>query len=46
MKGLLTDPEANRAEMDRFPRITDRETCARCNFRRLCWPAWPEPEPA
>jgi CRISPR/Cas system-associated exonuclease Cas4 (RecB family) len=45
MKALLTDAEANMAEMDRFPRIAERETCSRCNFRRLCWPAWPEMEP-
>lgn len=42
MKALLTDPEANLAEEERFPQTEDRDTCRRCNFRRICWPAWPE----
>lgn len=42
MKALLTDPEANLAEEERFSRTEDRSACARCNFRRICWPAWPE----
>ncbi len=42
MKALLTDPEANRAEEERFPRTEDRAVCAGCNFRRICWPRWPD----
>jgi CRISPR/Cas system-associated exonuclease Cas4 (RecB family) len=41
MKALLTDPEANRADIERFEQTPDRELCGRCNFRRLCWPSWP-----
>ncbi len=42
MQGLLTDVEANEAEMDRFPQTDDVRTCERCNYRKLCWPEWPE----
>jgi CRISPR/Cas system-associated exonuclease Cas4 (RecB family) len=44
MKALLDDPEANTATLDRFPLTDDRGTCARCNFRKVCWPRWPETE--
>ncbi len=30
--------EAAGDAMDAFPRIDQPRTCARCNFRRLCWP--------
>lgn len=42
MKGLLVDPESNRAVMNDFPQTENRLTCRRCNYRRLCWPNWPE----
>jgi CRISPR/Cas system-associated exonuclease Cas4 (RecB family) len=45
MKALLTDPAKNRAEMGRFPPTENRATCARCGFRRVCWPSWPDLEP-
>jgi CRISPR/Cas system-associated exonuclease Cas4 (RecB family) len=41
MKVLLTDPEKNVADIERFAQTDDRAICARCNFRRLCWPEWP-----
>ena len=44
MKTLLADPEANRAVLDEFTRTENLETCARCNFRRICWPKWPDLE--
>jgi CRISPR/Cas system-associated exonuclease Cas4 (RecB family) len=44
MKALLADPEANRAVLDEFTRTENLETCARCNFRRICWPKWPDLE--
>jgi CRISPR/Cas system-associated exonuclease Cas4 (RecB family) len=42
MKERLSDPEANRAEMERFEQTENRDLCARCNYRRVCWPEWPE----
>ncbi len=41
MKALLTDPDENTARIERFAQTADRAVCARCNFRRLCWPDWP-----
>ncbi len=41
MKALLTDPEGNLAERERFEQTSDTAVCERCNFRRLCWPDWP-----
>lgn len=43
MKEHLTDPEENRAELDRFPLVEDRSVCETCSFRRVCWPTWPPP---
>jgi CRISPR/Cas system-associated exonuclease Cas4 (RecB family) len=45
MKALLADPEANAAEISAFAPTEDRAACARCVFRRACWPAWPATEP-
>ncbi len=42
MKALLADPEHNRAVIDEFVRTDNLETCARCNFRRVCRPNWPD----
>ena len=41
MKALLDDPGTNLAREEVFPQTEDRETCARCNFRKICWPSWP-----
>ncbi len=39
MKSLLADAESNMPlGEERFPRIDDRPTCLRCNFRRACRP--------
>lgn len=38
MQALLDDPRANLAREEAFPKTEDLATCARCNFRRLCWP--------
>ena len=45
MKALLTDPDTNLAEIGRFAPTEDRAVCARCGFRRICWPKWPALEP-
>jgi hypothetical protein len=36
MRALLSDPERNAASEDAFPRLTEREACRRCPFRRPC----------
>ncbi len=36
LRGLLLEPEANLAELRRFPMITDLRVCRRCQFRELC----------
>jgi len=36
MKERLDDPLRNRASIERFPRIEDRDACRRCPFRRPC----------
>ena len=36
LRGLLLDPEANLADLRRFPMIDDLEVCRRCRFRELC----------
>ena len=46
MLDSLDDVKTNRAEIDSFPKTDNRITCSRCNFRRLCWPDWPDTEPA
>lgn len=38
MRALLSDPEANTARIEDFPRIDRPRVCRRCNFRRLCFP--------
>jgi len=38
MRALLSDPEANTARIEDFPRIDKPRICRRCNFRRLCFP--------
>jgi CRISPR/Cas system-associated exonuclease Cas4 (RecB family) len=45
MRELLEDPASNRAARERFPMTENRSTCTRCNYRRLCWPAWPSDGP-
>jgi CRISPR/Cas system-associated exonuclease Cas4 (RecB family) len=42
MQERLVDVAENRAVMEDFPQVEDRELCRRCNYRKLCWPAWPE----
>ena len=42
MRSLLSDPEQNVADEDAFPRIDDPLVCERCNYRKVCWPEWPE----
>jgi len=42
MRSLLSDPGQNVADEDAFPRIDNAEVCERCNFRKICWPEWPE----
>jgi CRISPR/Cas system-associated exonuclease Cas4 (RecB family) len=42
MKELLADPEANVAEESAFEQTDNRDICSRCNFRRICWPRWPD----
>lgn len=36
LRGLLLDPETNRAELRRFPMISNLDVCRRCQFRELC----------
>ena len=36
LRGLLLDPQANLAELRRFPMIDDLSVCQRCQFRELC----------
>jgi hypothetical protein len=36
LQGLLLDPQANLAELRRFPKIDDLNVCRRCQFRELC----------
>jgi hypothetical protein len=36
LQGLLLDPQANLAELRRFPMIDDLKVCQRCQFRELC----------
>jgi hypothetical protein len=36
LRGLLLDPQANLAELRRFPMIDDLALCRRCQFRELC----------
>lgn len=36
LKELLLDPQANLAELRRFPMIDDLSVCGRCRFRELC----------
>ena len=36
LRGLLLDPQANLAELRRFPMIDDLTVCRRCQFRELC----------
>lgn len=38
MRALLSDPDANTARMEDFPRIDKPRVCRRCNFRKLCFP--------
>ena len=38
MRALLTDPDANAARIEDFPRIDRPRICRRCNFRKLCFP--------
>ena len=42
MRSLLSDPQQNVADEDAFPRIDDPAVCERCNYRKICWPQWPE----
>jgi CRISPR/Cas system-associated exonuclease Cas4 (RecB family) len=42
MRALLADPEQNLAMENAFPRVDDALVCERCNFRKICWPEWPE----
>ena len=42
MRSLLSDPEQNMGDEDAFPRIDDPMVCERCNYRKICWPEWPE----
>ena len=46
MKALLADPEGNVARIEDFPQTENRAECAHCNFRRICWPDWPDREAA
>jgi hypothetical protein len=36
LRGLLLDPQANLAELRRFPMIDDLTVCRYCQFRELC----------
>lgn len=36
MRAVLRDPAGNKADVDDFPRIEDRERCRRCPYRRPC----------
>ena len=36
LRGLLVEPQANLAEINRFPMIDDRAICRGCQFRELC----------
>jgi hypothetical protein len=36
LQGLLVEPQANLAELRRFPMIDDLSICQRCQFRELC----------
>ena len=38
MRGLLSDPAANRGRLEDFPMVDRPQVCRRCNFRRLCFP--------
>jgi CRISPR/Cas system-associated exonuclease Cas4 (RecB family) len=42
MRSLLSDPLQNVADEDAFPRVDDPDVCEHCNFRKICWPKWPE----
>lgn len=39
MKNMLDDEENNIANIEKFPRTTDKKICGYCNYKRVCIPA-------
>lgn len=46
MRAHMRAPEKNTARMEDAPMCGKEWTCKRCNFRKLCYPAWDQAEMA
>ena len=38
MKAALADPLENRADIEDFPLVKNKEMCQSCNFQKSCYP--------